>query len=345
MTQEQNRPSEATWRRLYEAAMAFKEAACWNWMYDEDLFGVKDPVTGEIGYCCVMGAGGEIFGLAVYLGSKGLDVYLKELSRKTRPDDIELLFAQRCLTAFFCYRYELNSRDLRVIRSLSLRFRGANAWPQFRSYRPGYFPWHLDEGEASYLAIVLEQALNVADRFRVNRELLGSAASGLYLVRTANQEEGEWTWKDEWLRPEPLPEEKLSFEPVDEAKLARIKEKVSPSEEVWEGDFFHLEKAVAEGGRPFFPRMFVWTDVGSGLILGQHVNTPDEPITPLRGCLIEAIENTDILPREIRVRKKEAVELLAPVADSLQIKLVKAASLPTINRFRREIRDYLESDR
>jgi hypothetical protein len=340
MTDEQDKPSLVTWRRLYEAAVAFKDTAPWNWMYDSDLFGVRDPLTGEIGYCCILGAAGEVFGLTVYRGSEGLDVYLDLESRQIGGNDPDLLFIQRCLMADFEDRKMLDKADLDVIRSLGLTFRGAKAWPQFRSYIPGYFPWHLTEGEACFLTAALEQALNVCLRFRENPSLFSSPSGYEYLVRTAKEEQGEWVWGDEWLEPEPVEEKELSFEPLDEDRLARIKEQLSPSEEVWEGDFFYLDSPVKEEGRPYYPRFFMWADARSGCIIGQDLNSPDEPITLLRDSLIEVLERSEIYPCQIRVRKPEAVELVAPLAQSLNIKLVKAKRLAAIDVFRRAIPDF-----
>ncbi len=47
-------PLSADWQALYKAALEFKEIAPWDWMSDSDIFGVKSPYDGEIGYCCVL---------------------------------------------------------------------------------------------------------------------------------------------------------------------------------------------------------------------------------------------------------------------------------------------------
>jgi hypothetical protein len=165
----------------------------------------------------------------------------------------------------------------------------------------------------------------------------------VYLVRTAREQEGQLVWEDEWLEAEPFEEQRLPFEPLDAAQLARIKETLKPRDQIWEGDFFHLNNPVKEEGRPFYPRLFIWADVGSGLVLGQDMNHPDDPITVLRGSLIGAAEKNGFLPGEIRVRRQEAYELLSPLAASLKIKLVKARALRLIDQFRRELSTYFDT--
>ena len=43
-------PTLDEWRRLYEAAVELKKQAPWEWMYEDEVFGVRNPETGEIDY-------------------------------------------------------------------------------------------------------------------------------------------------------------------------------------------------------------------------------------------------------------------------------------------------------
>jgi len=70
-------PSLNKWKKLYEAAIAFRKIEPWTWMTERDIFGVQNPRTGDIGYCCIMGELGEMLAIAVYNGTEGLQGYLK----------------------------------------------------------------------------------------------------------------------------------------------------------------------------------------------------------------------------------------------------------------------------
>ena len=65
-------PTLEQWQRLYAAAAEVKALAPWQWMHEGDLFAVEDPASGRIGFVSIMGAVGEHFAVAVYLGGEGL---------------------------------------------------------------------------------------------------------------------------------------------------------------------------------------------------------------------------------------------------------------------------------
>ena len=114
-------PSMKVWQGLYDVAVEFKKLKCWDWMYDDDLFGVQNPEDGEIGYCCIMGNFGEVFAIAVYLGEKGLEGYLKIQSGDIDTPDPDALHYQKCLMASFDNRNYLQKEDLQLIKKLGLK--------------------------------------------------------------------------------------------------------------------------------------------------------------------------------------------------------------------------------
>lgn len=327
-------PSIADWQNLYNAAIEFKEIACWNWMYDSDLFGVQNPENGEMGYCCVLGNLGEVFALAAYLGTDGLEGYLKMQSGEVLSGDIQALHIQKCLMASFEDRKFLDKPDLQVIKELGLKFRGRHSWPLFRSYRPGYFPWYLTKGEASFLALALQQALEVAQRFKENEDFLTPPQDHLYLVRVPVEEGGTINWRNEWLEPPPLQEEEVKAEPIDEVRLERIKKAASRQQGIWEVDFFYAPTPVKEGGRPYYPRVFLWVDQRSNLILDTHLARPSEYRPEFPEKLLNLIENTHFLPQEILVEKEEAFHLLEPITRRLGVKLTLVRTLRVMESVR-----------
>jgi hypothetical protein len=339
-----SKPSAETWAALYQAAIEFKQIAPWEWMYDSDIFGVQNPDTGEIGYCCIMGNLGEHFALAVYLGTEGLEGYDKIASGELESPEDAILYYQKCLSASFEDRDLLSKPDLDTIKSLGLKFRGRNAWPFFRSYLPGYIPWYLTADEARYLDIALRQAIDVVRRFQENPDLLVPPREGQYLVRVPEQRAGETHWSDQWLAPAPLSPEAIVIPSIDEARVARIKQSISARQGTWEADFFFSPDPVQEGGeRPYYPYMFLWVDRQSGMVLPPHLANAENYRVEFQGHFLELIEQARFLPREVCVLKQEALALLEPITQRLGVKLRRSRRLGALEEARDSLMSFFDS--
>jgi len=322
-------PSIQEWRDLYDATIEFKKKGCWNWMWDTDIFGVQNPVTGEIGYCCVMGGAGEHFALAVYLGSEGLNGYLTLQSKENYPSLEDMLNLQKLLMASFEDRKYLQKEDFQIIKKIGLKFSGPNSWPLFRSYRPGCHPWHLTSDEARYLTLCLRQAIDVSLRFKDDSDLLTSPyTENHYLVRVPKKDKTGLSWRDEWIEPLPLKKAEIIVEPIDTDRLEEIKDRIPHGQGVWEIDFFYYSQAVKEKeGRPFYPYITLWVDHHSGFILKHHLAKPAECISEFPGQFLKLAENYKTLPQEILVKKEETFKLLEPITSELGIKLRRVKRL------------------
>ena len=330
-------PSREEWRSLFASAAEFKQIEPWRWIRETDVFGVADRQSGEIGYCCIMGELGEVFGMAVYRGTAGLQGYEKIRTGQITPGGSEVLFCQDCLFVSYDDREELEESDRRLIRDLGLKFRGRNAWPLFRDYKPGYFPWTLDRDGVLWMTDALQQATEVCSRVTRGDSVLTAPKKGVYLVRIPVGGGGTTAWKEEWKEPAPGAERAPAEGPVDELRLRKIRQAAKQTKAAWEVDFFHVPVPVFSEMRPYFPFAMAIVDNDSGLILEMHLASIDS----YRGEFIErflaCVEGNKVIPKDIVVSSREVAHLLGPWASHLHTEVRVVKKLKTLEKVRREL--------
>lgn len=324
------------WKGLYAEAARYESLKPWNILCEESFFGVQNPVSGQLGYGCVLGEMGTFLALAVYRGAEGFNIY-QRLKNDEIPED-ESFAAQNCLMAQFADRGELEKTDRDNIKKLGLRFRGVQAWPLFRSQLPGYFPWYLDEKEAVFLTFALRCATDWVNRISSGRldpdERKGKTFT--YLLKAGGEQpksEFEVCWTDTpAYTPAPLQPSAL-----DEGRLAKLMSKPPKKGGVWEADVYYLPAPIMDRARPYFIRMAMVVDRASGFLMPGGVVPPERQAhEALVDALLGGVEQLGCAPGEICVRDEELSELLEPLAKALGARLT-AGNLPAIRRTKREI--------
>lgn len=148
-------------RRLFEAAKAYKKLKPWEFMFEDELFAIKDPATGTLGYCSVTGTLGEHLTLSVYLGEEGLSSFMRLAHTDfSHPYYMSTeVLQQRALVCSFENLDFLQPEDRHRLDVLGMRFRGEHAWPVCHEYSPGFPPSPIQEcWKVDFLAYALEQA-------------------------------------------------------------------------------------------------------------------------------------------------------------------------------------------
>lgn len=333
-------PSLEEARELFEAAVRVKELAPWEWMDEADVFGVQNPEQGELGFVSVMGMAGEHFAVTVYRGAEGLYAVMEFASAEVVTNPEQLLDIPQ-LQASFESRDQLDKQDRDLIKKLGLKFRGASAWPLFRSYSPGLMPWFVTAEEARFLTHALWQTLEVAPRVRDNPELLYAEAGDngddddeTYLVRVAREEAGSLVWEDRWMRVPP-PERQPITVVLDAEVLGHLKQLPQQSIEL-ELDLLSLPTAIGEKGeRPYRPYMLMLADGESGMIVGFELMQPKPSLEQMRMevplKLAEWLAQAGVVPAEITVRSTVMAELLGHLAQTLGIRLSLSEELPGVD--------------
>ncbi|MBI4750596.1 MAG: hypothetical protein HY774_19095 [Acidobacteria bacterium] len=338
-----NQTSLEQWKQLFDVAKQLKEQSPWTWMLDSHLFGVQDPVSSNIAYCCVLGNLGEVLGIAAYLGTTGLETFIQIQQGAIGMDPEELLFIQDCLMMSFDDRDLLDKNELATIKKLGLKFRGRQSWPTFKRYEPGFVPWPVNAQEAQFLLYIIEQTMVVAQQLRENPKYLEPPKKKLwqrltlterYLTRVPIQTGDSLSWKDEWLAPPPSPKQSSSLGTINEVQLERISKLPIKRGGTWEIDYFHTHAALRDADKPYFPIIGLVVESQSAMVIAPVICKPDQIGTQLVGELFKIAEEHRVLPQTINVLRPELQEFLSPVGKKLSVNIKTVRRLPGLEMAR-----------
>jgi len=329
---EQTNISLNQWKELYESAVKIKELAPWDFMNENDIFGVKDPDSDQIGFISVMGALGEHLAMAIYLGAKALYKFWDFQSDDEAS--LESLFQLNHLQLSFEDRADLAKNDLNIIKKLGFKFRGKHDWPMFRSYRPGFLPWYLDPQEAQFFSHVLKQAETVMKRFKEDPTILDTDSDISYLIRVPIKKGNNLVWEDKVEEIEPSEPETVSIF-VDMELFDKLKQlpKVPMTTEI---DLFMMPVRIEEKGRrPFFPYLLLSVNRGDGIIIGNDMIQPEATLEEMWGTIPNRIvlqfAKLEIVPQRIALQSQLLFQLLKPITDELGIQLNLEPNLDQLN--------------
>ena len=95
-----------------------------------------------------------------------------------------------------------------------------------------------------------------------------------------------------------------------------------------------LFRSVAEGERPFFPRVWFQADAQTGIIGMSDLIKPGRTPGGLQEDFLAMLEDYGVLPAEIRTTSAESLALLAPIAHLLGLRLRLVPRTPELARAR-----------
>jgi hypothetical protein len=334
-------PSLEEWKRLYDLMARVKKLAPWEYMHEDDIFGVKMPGAETLGFVSVMGTLGEHLSVAVYLGEKGLGGFWKmhELGQRLTP---EFVLQVPQIQGSFEDRELITAEDRKVMKALGLKFHGGQVWPQFRSYRPSCFPWYLEKDEAALLACALEQLLDVAPRFQENPDLFIPARSDTDCLVRVHQ---NGKWEDSVLRVNPWKDPPIQLS-MNTKALAELK-RMMPGKMIIEADLAMIDHPTQNNRkeRPFFPYLLMLAEHDTGIILASDLLNPLPSLEGMMGevpmRVVESLANR-LAPQEIQVKDDLLFVLLQPVAKEIGFKLTKTSRLRSIDGAKKEMLRFMD---
>lgn len=336
-------PTTAEWQQLYALMQQVKQVAPWEFMTEEMVFGVQNPQTSDIGFISVMGSLGEHLSIAVYLGITAL-YHFWAVHEQQAPAEQILEISH--LQASFEDRELVTPEDRAVIKAVGLKFRGRQAWPLFRSYRPGFVPWHLTQDEARFLIHALTQMLVIAQRLAENDETLEPPDEFTYLVRVPSMQGDDIVWQDQMMHILPPEPQGINIQ-MDLNALTFVKSLPQRNVNV-EIDFFMMPVRIQEKkeDRPFFAYNLLLVDSQSGIILGVQTMGADPSFEDMLGRvpleIVHILAQSSLRPKSILVRPSRTQMLLAPLCEGLGIHLKIKPKLRELDAAKASFMAFLE---
>jgi hypothetical protein len=335
----ENPLTRATAQRLYDLGADFYELGPWDILGDQDLIMLKAPDSGEMCYCSVMGALGQVFSLHVYIGPEGYQLF-KRIAVGQPMTAGEFFASLRSVSVEFVASGELTPPDRRLLRAFSHPFKKGVICPMFRAGRPGYRPWYTTEDEGRLLALCLQTVLAFCDYIESHPAIAYWGKEDTYPLvsldtgRSHNRKCSVTLTPAQW-----SPLNIFGPSDYDKDRVNRILMQGLPVTNILEVDHFY--GAATFGGkheRKACVRAAIAAEARSGFafppVLGEPSDTKGDLLVSV---VLGAIESARFLPQEIRVKGADSAMALSSLANALEISVQVAESLPALEEFKQHM--------
>ncbi|MBS0621782.1 MAG: hypothetical protein JSR80_02335 [Verrucomicrobia bacterium] len=322
------------WKQLYWAAAKYQALLSCKALEDGALFAARDPLSGDINYCYAFGEGEEVCDFSLLRGREGLETLYRIQDGEIDQDNVqEVLDHQNALFVEFCEQDALDEEDLRVIKALGPDFSKRALQPQFRSFLPGYMPWHLTADEVRTLTSALQCAVLHLERcmkdpdFKATMELESGERHLLYTP----QEHGT-SCSTSWHELKPSSEILLDY-PLNPQRVAALKEIAPSVTSPWEiSAELAVEGILCDRDRPYFLKVG-WIVDEISLLPVQAEPIPLDACPPLTLCelALTSMEELRCIPSKILVRQEKLHYAFQPFVNALGIDVQLVDFLPGVD--------------
>jgi hypothetical protein len=327
-------PSFEVMERLYGLASDLFSLRPWRVLDEDNLIVVPDSVSGELCYCSIMGALGEVFSMHTYIGAEGLRQF-RRMEAQEIANPAEFFAFTHCLYVEFVPRAELRRQDRELLAALGHPQGRGLASPIFRTMRPGFLPWFVNEDEARTLTECIHGVIMIcaAVASHGNMKFWERADTYPMAIRT---EGAEAQYHVEMFQSVLPPEPPLAPARLDGETLSALRRQDYPVRGVIELDLTYGGAAIGKKGERSSCAAFAMAvDAENGMILGPDVADCSIPAgDSMAKAFVKAIQSSRVLPREVRVRSQKFKDSLAPLMDSLGVAIRVAGKLPASDEAR-----------
>lgn len=312
------------WRQLYTYADEWVQLKPWEVLWSNDFVALE--INGKTYYCTIMGKLGDCIGVSIYEGEEGY-ADLCSIAHEYPDQAITqyMMFEQNCLTFYMGDREEVPKGQKEIIKKLGLKYRGKGHWPYFLSFVPRFYPYEINDQQASVIVQVFKHLIPLMKAY-MNHEVAVDFDNGEILF--AHDHHG---WKYEAIQ---RPEEQEKFYVVDledQQYLNYLKE-LPQTQNQYIIDLAYLSGCFVDEAydRPVSSLVLLALDVDSQQIIKVSMPRPeDDEIIESISMFCELMQDYG-KPKDIFIRNPRVFSSIISICEECQVE-VHVTSLPMMD--------------
>lgn len=339
--------------QLYSLVKKLYQANFWEDYWDNDIIGIQLPSRKDPVFISILGKAEQNFGFLIYRNLEELS-YFFETSNRAEFDEfssmIELLQTQKCISLNFEDRQEIPKEEYVKIKASGTTFRGKKAWPVFTDYKPGYYPFTIDEKDVPFLITVFEKLIETANDFRTSLQFYEKEQEIYKILMRTYKKDGSYE-DGLYVVPEAILEGIVDTETNHAAiKLTDFEIKRANTQKmahaIWELDidFIGVPVVPPNGGRPMFPSLLIVADAKNGEVICSEFVEPRD-VEKIQRIVLQLILAQNSKPPKIVVdatRYFKIAAYLESLLTALDIELVPLRKLPLISVVKEDMLEYFK---
>lgn len=312
------------WRQLYTYADEWVQLKPWEVLWSNDFVALE--INEKTYYCTIMGKLGDCIGVSIYEGEEGY-ADLCSIAHEYPDQAITqyMMFEQNCLTFYMGDREEVPKGQKEIIKKLGLKYRGKGHWPYFLSFVPRFYPYEINDQQASVIVQVFKHLIPLMKAY-MNHEVAVDFDNGEILF--AHDHHG---WKYEAIQ---RPEEQEKFYVVDledQQYLNYLKE-LPQTQNQYIIDLAYLSGGLVDEAydRPVSSLVLLALDVDSQQIIKVSMPRPeDDEIIECISMFCELMQDYG-KPKDIYIGNPRVFSSIISICEECQVE-VHVTSLPMMD--------------
>lgn len=292
---------------------------------------------------------GEYFAVMAYPGEKGLMMLQVSSARDEQPAMHHLLTISGISVDFDDEEY-LEPPDFLLFGKLNKCFKGSMAWPKFRDYTAGYFPWFLNANQVTLFTLILSQVLAIAKQSKESASMIPdiNITGKIFIHELTRDANDKIEWQDRvttapvtrlvknrypFLLLNATKDTKPALTTEMETCLDRIRRSRKPRQAIVDVEIVQTEMHCQDStSRPYFPAVMICIDETRDYVYDTRLLKPDTPASAILVEFISILEKLDFVPESVHVLSRPTMTLLKPITTDLGIKLVQSIHLRTLEK-------------